>query len=164
MVHDIAQAVETTVQLFVANPRTDVDGIADLLKEQGMDEDLIDDLVVFIPFAFGRTVFKGLPFRDHYWLLNATTDRKVRKAFTDNEVYMAALEAAERKKTEGMNGDNFLCICAGSSEIRAMNQLLHKGSEIENIRFVEPSVFTDKDIDGEPAGLKRKAKPWWKFW
>ncbi|MBI3464396.1 MAG: hypothetical protein HY000_15270 [Planctomycetes bacterium] len=59
-----------------------------------------------------------------------------------------------------------LHIAGRSAELDAMNNMLHKGSKLEDIRSVE-SVIADYESDylrSQPTEVRRRKRPWWKLW
>ena len=71
-------------------------------------------------------------------------------------VWVAAMEFAKREIERGLSRDDKLRVAGRSAAFRAANELLHKGSKLEDLGFT-PSVFMwPEEGPGSDSPVPRK--------
>lgn len=147
MNRDIANAVS----VFRTSPSLGEDEIYRALVKDGMERHRAARLVEFLPMVYCRLILQksGAQF--------PTTFRRTLPDGTSSEhpmssdpVWNDAVAFARAEVESGVSGQDLLIVAAHSAEFDAANQLLNRGSKLEDIRFTVP-VFrwpeSGPDID-----------------
>lgn len=138
------------------------DGLADdtivqQLAATGVAPVTAEQVVAFVPLAFGRVFLDGLgiTFADEY---TAPKDgAQVRRPLKAHPVYRAAQAAAMKAQRE--EGAQFANVALRSSECSAVNNALNAGASPENLVCGPPALLRFEATD-DAAPLKRR---WWPF-
>ncbi len=136
----MTESARKTASLMEELPNADDAEIAEKLMTCGIAEAEAHELILFVPLAFGRYAFRnsGATFSSHFALV--AYGRVIAKLPLSEE---PAFNSAWKAATEFFNnpeGHNYLAIAGRSAEIRAINEALHKGSEVKNLLLSDPLV------------------------
>lgn len=150
---DIARAVP----MFVKHQRSDDDTLLDAIVALGIDQKRAVALLDFMPIAFFHVITDGkiadLP--DHYVRYSADQKPIGNVLFANDPIYVAARHYAEND----CESDDLAPVSMRSAEFNAMNDMLTKGTPMEQIRL-GPSVI----MDYVPDDSSDATRPWWRFW
>lgn len=139
------------------------DGVADddvvrQLAAKGVDAPVAEQVIAFVPLAFGRVFLHGLgiTFADEYMIPKDGT--QVRKPLKTHPVFRAAMTAAMKAQRE--EGVQFANVALRSSECSAVNNALNAGSSPENLVCGPPALLRLDDATDDATPPRRR---WWPF-
>jgi hypothetical protein len=111
------------------------------LVTEGIEHPVAVRLVEFIPLAYGRFLLakSGAKFSDYFQrrLPNGVSEKR---PLTSEPLWRAALAFARAESERGISASDFLAVAARSAEFNVANQMLNKGSKLENLVFT-PYLF-----------------------
>ncbi|MCX6316899.1 MAG: hypothetical protein NTW29_06395 [Bacteroidetes bacterium] len=107
--------------------------LIELLQSRGMSQMEADELRLFMPVAFCRTLFKMVKWSDTYQVMNED-NTLTEKRFSETESYQIILEETIRYFQEPSE-EQVLAIAGRSAELKVINDLLLKNPvlKIEDI-------------------------------
>jgi hypothetical protein len=109
----------------------------------------------------------GVNFRDEYIRYisdNGKTVVKQRRKLKDELVFTESLKIASSIVSKRKAGEEFQAVAFTSAEFRAVNELMNKGSEPQNIVLTEPYLQWREDLGNENFSESSQDKSWWQFW
>jgi hypothetical protein len=113
--------------------------IVNRLMECNIPEDLAWEIILFVPMAFCRVMFRdaGIEFPSVciFETQDILSDREY-KLFTEIEIYCSALKIATSQISKGF--DYFLNIAYRSCEYQSIEKLTQQRSKLDSIRLVSP--------------------------
>ncbi len=135
--------VATAVDVFLRHPGQGQDAILDGLAQEGVPPESGWLLYQLVPTAFCRVALRhtGITFPDIYLAQHPDTGARVTRAFTDEPLYVAAVQEATARIAGGLVRGALLPIVAHSAEFDAINKLAKSGSKLSDIVLVEPILF-----------------------
>ena len=160
--------IQTAAEILAQNAQLDDDGIMRLLTERGLEKKLAIDLYLFLPTAFTRAMFEGRgpTFQPTYRVVDPKSGKRDAHRYDANPVYVEARRVARHWLADPERRQQCLNIAGRSAELDALNNLLHKGSKLENIRFVESQIpaYESDYLRSQPPEVEHRKRPWWKLW
>jgi len=162
---DITSSIKRAVLVFRDHAELDDADVVSALVRDGVETELAERLVEFLPLAFYRAMVPSRPgqFADHYVRMapdgSASPDRKLAK----EPVYIAAMKEARAELASGTSREEYELIAGRSSEAAAVNDLLQQGGSVANAIF-SPPVFLRWVDENKAAGGQWSARKWWQFW
>ena len=135
MNEDISKAIS----VFRRSPNSTDEDVYRQLVVDGIEARRAARLVEFLPIVYCRAILRnsGVKFA-------ATFRRQLpggaseELPLTSDPVWTAAVAFAYAEVDQGVSGNDLLLVAARSAEFDAANQLLNKGSKLENIVFSPP--------------------------
>jgi hypothetical protein len=139
----VDEDVNTAVEVFLAHPHADQDETLAALADRGLAPRQAWRLYQFVPIAFCHVVLRGsgVGFLPAYLSVHPDTDAREERLLSDEPIYAAAVRLAEQRVAAGAGPAELLPVFGRSAEYAAVNQLLHQGSQLRDIRLVEPLLF-----------------------
>jgi hypothetical protein len=135
-------AITTAVSVFRSCPEMTDEEIYRVLVSKDIERRLAARLVEFLPAAYCRVILEptGARFPDTFQRLrkDGTTVEPVPLA--SEQVWTAALDCARGEIGRRLSRDDKLGLAGRSAEFRAANDLLKRGSKLQNIVFT-PAVY-----------------------
>jgi hypothetical protein len=112
------------------------------LTQEGIDPSVAARLLEFLPIAYARLILgrSGAKFSNSFQRLRPD-GCLVEQALSTEPFWTAAIRFAQSEVVQGVAASELLAIAARSAELHAANQLLNKGSTLENVVF-NPPVLT----------------------
>ncbi|UOQ64513.1 hypothetical protein [Hymenobacter volaticus] len=153
--------IEATLPYFVEAEATE-ETIYNQLTSTGVDAHLANQIISFVPLAFGRVLMQNLlvGFSKHY-TLHTNNKRPHDYLLSEEPVYQAALLCAEQAVTNQTWTEHLhVAIALWSAETQAVNSALISGSQPEDLEISNPQILADIG----PKQAKVNARPWWKIW
>ena len=159
---DLKNHLELYVRAVLSTPEADDSDVGAALLQSGVSERRAFELILWVPFAFGRTLLRGpgLVLPDHFSIINSEGTRVGRGAFRDQPVYVAALNLPDELRRTGYSAEDFMAIAGRSAEVKAVNSALYAGSQLADLELEEPAVFLPWF---EPNAVDSR-RPWWRVW
>jgi hypothetical protein len=113
---------------------------------EGVDPHLAADFVDFIPLAYGRLLLanSGARFSDSFQRRLPDGQLSESRPLSSEPIWNLISSLAKEELSSGISKDRLLSVAGRSAEIDAANQLLNKGSKLEDIVFSAP-VFLAAD-------------------
>jgi hypothetical protein len=135
MIEDIIKAVAI---FRISADRTEEDIYQELVNE-GVEAQRAARLVEFLPLVYCRLVLRnsGARFSNTFQRKQASGTFKELPLSSD-PVWSEAMAFAHAEAQNGISARDLLAVAARSAEFDAANQLLNKGSKLENITFAAP--------------------------
>ena len=124
------------IEIFHKNRQADNPALAEILITDGVDEEIVWKIILFMPIAFNRVMLapKGINFPSTYIILSDETTQ-IEKNFTEEEIFKQSILLAQ-SKTGNMNGDKWLSVAGRSAEFHAINDMLKSGgSQLKDIKL-----------------------------
>jgi len=130
------------VTVFCSSPDLSDEQIYQALSKEGMERRLAARLVEFLPSAYCRAMLEhtGARFTDTFQRRLKDGKLLSEMPLTSEPVWLAALGFA-RQDIQQRTLDDKLRLAGRSAEFRAANELLHRGSKLEDVAFT-PLVLT----------------------
>ncbi|MEZ5352980.1 MAG: hypothetical protein R2762_10125 [Bryobacteraceae bacterium] len=158
------QQIREAAELFRDSPVLGDDELFEMLVLRGVERMLAARLVEFLPMVYCRILLRdgGATFPDVYYRI-AGDGSKVRHELSDDRVWNAAMEHAQREVEQGRGEAAIRLIAQRGAEYRAAAQLLEGGSALENIAFA-PMIFKWPEQGPPDVAVNEPKKPkWWPF-
>lgn len=135
--------IERAIAVFYANPDGDWKVIGPALEAAGYTPRQAWELFQFLPIAYVHVAFKphGVAFTQDYLQAHGHPSNHTTHRFEDEPIYVQGVAAAERFVNEGHTAFELRPVFHISAEYAAILKLLNTGSEMEDIRLVEPILF-----------------------
>lgn len=158
MAPTLASGIVLTAELIADHPEDEDELLVTVISQSGFDRALGERLVTFVPLAFGRVYLaEARPtFPLEYIIRDLRSDRSVRRAFSSEPVFEAALAIARSWTTESR--DKVARVAHRSAEVRVVQQLTTPGGSPAAIVLTEPILTRIPFPDTE------EKRPWWKLW
>jgi hypothetical protein len=171
-------AVQIVLDLIADTPPPfSVEGIFGELNQYEAPQHVLARAYIFAQIVCGRFILaeSGVKFTNEYFGFDRHGN-VIEQGFLDEEPYfLAAQDSIGHYHHAGASLTHFGSMAA---EVYAINEMLHKGSQFENLETTPNIVFLDSptqaglakanaQISQYVAKLKssdRRRKAWWKFW
>jgi hypothetical protein len=139
----VDEDVNTAVEVFLALPRADQEATLEALAGRGLAPREAWRLYQFVPIAFCHVVLRGrgVHFEPGYLSIHPDTMAREMRLLSDEPLYTAAIRVAVVRIAAGATPEELLPVFGRSAEFAAINQMLHKGSQLRDIALVEPALF-----------------------
>src|SRR6476661_1572382 len=185
--YDIAlKLVNLTIENFLDGSTQDEDRIDKILTARRIAETHREDLIVFIPLAFGRAYLsaKGTVMPPNFVWIHCETEQEYQVILSEQPIFQAAYDVAVKWMKEKGNDPEFMYLTTSSAEVKAISQMLDDGSRVEDwkvasigysaCKLIGPvPLKSDRPLSQEvirqdnwqpPKSAAEKPKPWWKLW
>ena len=128
--------ISKAVALLRSSPHLDDDELYRVLVAGGMDRQRAARLIEFLPPVYTRLVLhdSGVRFSDKFRRLLSNGGTSYEGSLSDEPVWNDAMKFASDEAQRGLTKQDLFAIAGRSAEFRAINQLLHQGSKLENIK------------------------------
>ena len=164
--------VERFVELMRERPQADAHELAEALIAQGMDAELAECLIAFVPMAFARAVLLpvGTTLPSTYEIRDLDKGESARGQLADEPSFNAGLTLAQRWLDEGRVADVH-AIAACSSEYQVACELAGEAQDFESVVCVESVLLRLPLAHLKPqaqpqhqpqAQAQAQAKSWWR--
>jgi hypothetical protein len=173
--------LDSSIRRFVAafQKVDDSDSAAEVLKNAGVEDELVNRVVAFAPLAFAHVIFATLrnSFPDEYILV-----RRDGTLLEGLQLMQEPAFARAMMLSQELSGSETLealkKVACTSSLVHAINNAALRGSKPEDLIMTPPVVFypgaSEEVVNKieqmlaarlkEQFGALRKPKPWWRFW
>ncbi len=133
--------IDMALTVLRSSPELTDEEIYQVLVSKGIARRLAARLVEFLPTAYCRVILEptGARFPGTFQRTQTDGTTTPQIPLTSEPVWVAALEYACREIKQGLSRDDKLRVAGRSAEFRTANDLLRKGSKLENIAFA-PAV------------------------
>jgi len=135
----LTEAISKAVAILRSSPSLNDEGTFRALISRGISRNIAARVVEFLPMAYCRLVLEasGARFTDSF--VRRSEDGSLKEYPLSSEpVWRASTEFARAEVRQGVSAQDLLSIATRSAEFQAANQLLRKGSKLENIAFTVP--------------------------
>ena len=121
-------------------------GIYKALLADGLQPPLAARLIEFVPLAYGRVLLTktGARFSDSFQR-KLPTGVLQEHLLSSEPVWSAALEFARSESQRHTSAQDFLAVAGRSAEFQAANELLNRGSKLENLVFTPYLLLWPED-------------------
>jgi len=140
------EVISKAVAILRRSPNLTDESVYHALVHEGIECILAARLVEFLPIAYSRLILanSGIRFSDTF--CRRLSDGSLQeRAFSSEEVWNEATDFARAEAARGISGKDLLKIGARSAELHAVNQLLDKGSKLDNIGLTPPVLTWPED-------------------
>jgi hypothetical protein len=153
MAQSLEELVEVAAEWMRSHPDTDEKELIPTLVKSSVDDSLAEELIAFVPLAFGRLVMRrtGAKLQETYRTKDSNGQARS-YLLLDQPVYVTALQVARSWQTKGITGANFLAVAGRTPEVRALNKFLQQGSEPKALLFGEPLLMRIRPPLSKPVG------------
>ncbi len=121
-------------------------------------------LVELVPMAYCRVLLAdmGTRFPETFQRYRGDGTTTPARPLASEPVWVAAMDFAKREIESGLSRNDKLRVAGRSAEFRAANELLYKGSKLEDLGFTPPVfMWPEEGPDSDPPVPR---KPWWRVW
>jgi hypothetical protein len=127
--------IAEAVTIFREFPNASDEEILRRLVATGRERVMAARLVEFVPMAYCRVLLadSGVKFSDGFQRKLCDGGISAKRLLVEEPLWAEVLSFAESERRAGVSGEALLVIAARSAEFDAVNQLLNKGSKLENI-------------------------------
>src|SRR5258708_7764460 len=134
------EIVSKTVDIFRSSTLLQDAEIYQTLVVRGVQPDDAGRLVEFLPMVYCRLIFadRGVRFSDTFRRILQDGSVSQEQPFSSQPVWNAAMTFAREEIKRGVLKEDLLAIAGRSAEYDAVNQLLQKGSKLQNIVLTTP--------------------------
>jgi len=135
----MTEAISKAIVTLRSSPSLNDEGAYRALVRQGIKSWVAARLVEFLPMAYCRLVLRasGARFTDTFQRRGQDGTLKEQPLWSE-PVWQAVMEFARAEVQHGVSAQDLLSVAGRSAEFRAANELLNKGSKLENIAFTVP--------------------------
>jgi hypothetical protein len=135
-------SIALVVDLFRRFQNLDDDQILTRLCEEGMDNDLAQRLLTFIPMVYVRILLEKSPvqFPDMYEVDFSQEDRRETRRLSDEPSWLPIFAYARAETSRGISSGDLLAVAGRSAEFDAINKALNAGCELEHARLANLRV------------------------
>jgi hypothetical protein len=135
-------AIPMALSVFRSCPELTDEEIYRVLLSKGVERRLAARLVEFLPAAYCRVILEptGARFSDTFQRFRKDGITAKLVPLASGQVWTAALDYARGEIGRGLSRDDKLRLAGRSAEFRAANDLLKRGSKLQNIVFT-PAVY-----------------------
>jgi hypothetical protein len=146
--------ISRAVAVFRNSPAKDGVELHSELVTAGIDRILSARLVEFLPIAYFRVMLanSGARFAETFQRRLPSGALSAERQLSSEPVWSVALEFARAEVARGVSKKDLLALAGRNAEFDAVNQLLNRGSKLENIRFT-PVLFPWPE-SGPTGGLQ----------
>jgi hypothetical protein len=137
------QEIEKAIEVFLTHPEADQETILAALANCGIAPPEAWRLYQFVPMAFCHVVLRphGVHFPSDYTSIRYDSEAQQQRPLSGEPLYQAAVGAAERRLVSGWDPRELLPVFGRSAEYAVINDMLHQGSQLRDIRLIEPALF-----------------------
>lgn len=159
---EITDSIIKGVETFRDNLRADEQVLIQNLISQGIDEKTAGDLVDFIPIAFTRVGLDHLniDFQDYVQYVDKIGRVKEKRKLIDIPIYAEAVRFAKEDAGLFVDNEEFLTIESYSAEFKVINDMLNKGSRIEDLVISPVTMLAGSNVIED----SEENKSWWQIW
>jgi len=136
---DVSRAVATMVEM----PGQPDAEISVALAKDGADPREVQELLAYVPLAFGRVALHAMPiqFSDTALVQASEDEDPAEIRLADDPVFAQAFHQARSALDRGtLTQDQFLVVAARSAEVHAVNQALEQGAEAKDLSVSAPKI------------------------
>jgi len=138
--------ISRAVGLFRSSPNLGDEAVFAALLKQGMGKELAARLVEFLPMVYCRLILRNSGARFSEMFRRALPGGgSQEKPLSSEPVWRAVVTFASAEVERGVSGNDLLLVAARSAEFHAANQLLDRGSKLENLAFTPPVLTWPED-------------------
>lgn len=132
------------------NLQLDLNTAGDLLSKEISEDELVYNIITFIPPAFVRILLSNhkLNFTENYMLILSDSTIKKDKKLIENKVFARAISIGKNFLENAEYSKTFEYISCLSAEYNAINAALNNGSKMEDLIF-SPIAIPDINVDSE---------------
>jgi hypothetical protein len=98
------------------------------------------EIFIFLPIAFCRLLLPNIAFLDEYYEDNRDGNGQRLRKFSETESYQVVLESSSRYFLSKPGSENILKVAGRSGEFHAINDLLNKGNQLEELRMTRMCI------------------------
>ena len=156
--YDIAlKLVNLTIENFLDGSTQDEDRIDKILTARRIAETHREDLIAFIPLAFGRAYLsaKGAVMPPDFVWIHRETEQQYQVILSEQPIFQAAYDVAVKWMKEKGNDPEFMYLAQWSGEVKAIQQMLDGGSRLEDCEVASMGYSACKPIQGVPLKSDR---------
>jgi hypothetical protein len=136
------ETIRRAVAIFRKLVNSDDGQVCSALIESGVQPEMAEKLVMFLPIAYGRVILKKIRIRFSDTFKHPLNDGTLAEhAFADEPIWRAIVECARDEVSRGIAGEQLLSVAARSAEFDAVNQLLNGRSTPDNIVLTPPLIL-----------------------
>lgn len=135
----VNQDISRAVSVFRISPNWDEEQICRALVKEGVERRRAARIVEFLPMVYCRLVLRnsGARFSSKF-RRKSPEGASEELPLTSDPVWNEAVVFAYAEVERGVLGKELVAVAARSAEFDAANQLLNKGSKLENVTFTSP--------------------------
>lgn len=147
-------AIVKAVVLFRSSQEMDDGEIHRVLVDFGIDSKSAARLVELVPMAYCRALLEntGAHFPETFQRYRIDGTVSPATPLISEPIWQAALDYARREIERGISLNQKLRVAGRSAEFKAANELLHKGSKLEDLRFAPPIFVWPEEGPDTPSG------------
>jgi len=158
--------IERAVTIIRESSELDDEQLYHALTVAGFERRLAARLLEFLPAAYCRVLLEpsGVRFPDTFQRYCIDGAISPPMPLAAEPIWEAAIEYAQREVKQGISLQQKLQVAGRSAQFHAANELLEKGSKLENLAFT-PAILPWPE-EGPDAKFTPSArpKPWWNIW
>ncbi len=142
------EMIAKAVRIYRENPKMEDHNVCQRLVNEGIDPEIADRLVKFLPIAYTRTMFStsGAMFPETFQQADKNGNLLPEQTFTSEPIWNEVLAYAQSDAKSGTSRQDLLAIASGSSEYKAVSQLQSKGENLGEC-LLTPPIFIHPEMD-----------------
>ena len=112
-------------------------GVFKTLVAHGIESSIAARLVIFLPMVYCRLLLakSGARFSERFKTVLPDGTTSVERLLVDEVPWNEAMDFAKSEIAGGIDGQAVLAVAQRSAEFSAVNQVVERGSKLEDIRF-----------------------------
>lgn len=129
------ELVSTAVAIIRELPNASDEEVFCTLVRAGFERQYAARLVEFLPMAYGRMVLGkgGARFSDMFQRMTARGGLTAERPLSSEPVWAEVVSFAKAEASRGVSKEDLLLVAGRSAEVDAANQLLNRGSKLEDL-------------------------------
>ena len=132
--------VKKSIDIIANSKSLDSKELLNSLVKNGIEERAAVEIVLFLPIAFIRKWLTDVHWPKTY-LECYPNSKRVSRRFSDNQQFTVMEKVVDQYWNEELDKDVILSIAGRSAEFDAINQLLHDGGKLEDIKLTETVII-----------------------
>ena len=156
----LEQSLDLAIVIYTQYESSTWEALETALHSTKIPKRHAERILEFMPFAFGRVLMResGVEFQDTYERRKPGSVKGKEFAFSNNSVFMASLEYAERQNQSVSGLSNLNAVAVRSPEIKAIEDMVNSGVETQNIVLSKPVLGWTSTPENPDERI------WWQVW
>jgi hypothetical protein len=151
--------ISKAVSIFRTATNLDDYAMYQALVADGVDAHRAARLVEFLPVVYCRLILQNSGARfSHTFRRTLPGGQSQEQPLSSEPIWNEIVEFANAEVEHGVSGQDLLAVGARSAEFDAANQLLNKGTQLENIVFAAPVLKWPENGPDPSANFKTSEK------
>ena len=132
---------DETLEMILLNPNLGNNELLGKLVNDGMNENIATEILLFFPTALGRVFLSNqkINFPDEYLLYNGEILVE-RKNLSNNPIFVELMEYSKKVLKYKLSKNDLINLLVRGAEFNAINKALNNGSDLSNLKILPSKI------------------------